>query len=471
MTRTRTWAVALTGAALLMITLDALIVLATLPAMQRDLGVSVDRLQWVVDAYVLAYAVLTLTGAALGDRFGRRRVFAAGVVLFTLGSAAAAAATGYGALVAARAVQGTGAGVMMPLTMTLLADAFPPAERPRALGLWSSLAGVGVALGPVLGGVVVDTLDWHWIFGVNLPIGAAILVLAPRRLAESRGPQARLDLAGLALGAAGLLGLVWATSRGEIDGWTSASTLGAYGLGVLGIAAFVVREHVAAAPMLPLSLFRNRTFSIVNVATVSLYLAMFAGFTYTIQDLVHAHGATPLRAGAETLPWTIMPLLVSPFAGALGGRRGQRPLVIAGLSLLALGLVALTFGTPAGVGYPWLVLPFVTIGFGIGLTLPNIAGLALGAVAPEHIGKASGTINTFRQVGAVFGVAIGVAVFDRAGSYASAADVADGARAAFLVAAAAALVGALAMAAAPGAPLRPGRRRVRPEAELEPVPA
>ncbi len=254
---TQIWAVALTGASLFMITLDNLIVLSTLPSMQRDLGVSIDRLQWVVDAYILSFAVLMLTGAALGDRYGRRRMLVVGLLVFTASSAAGALSNDLTQLVAARAVQGVGAALLMPLTLTLLSAAFPPERRTAALGLWSSIAGLGVALGPVLGGVIVETLDWHWIFWINVPVGLTAAALAPRRLTESRGAQVRLDLPGLAYASGGLLGIVWATTRGNADGWSSPSTLLAYGVGaaapgrVRRAGAALRSSHAAARPLPP----------------------------------------------------------------------------------------------------------------------------------------------------------------------------------------------------------------------------
>ena len=405
-----------------MITLDNLIVLSTLPSMQRDLGVSLDRLQWVVDAYILTFAVLMLTGAALGDRYGRRRMLVVGLLVFTASSAAGALANDLTQLVVARAVQGLGAALLMPLTLTLLSAAFPPERRTAALGLWSSIAGLGVALGPLLGGVIVETLDWHWIFWINVPVGLAAAALAPRRLTESRGAQTRLDLPGLAFASGGLLGIVWATTRGNTDGWTSPSTLLAYATGVLLLGAFIWQERRAAAPMLPLALFRRPGFAAANGAGFGLHFTMFAAFFLIIQYLTRVHGDSALAAGVETLPWTLLPLAVSPFTGALGGRIGSRPLIVGGLLLLAAGTLGAALAMSVGASYAELVAPLVAIGLGIAFVLPNVASAALGSALPEHIGKASGTNSTFRQLGSVFGIAVAVLVFDRAGSYSLARD-------------------------------------------------
>jgi EmrB/QacA subfamily drug resistance transporter len=452
---THIWAVALTGAALFMITLDNLIVLSTLPSMQRDLGVSIDRLQWVVDVYILSFAVLMLTGAALGDRYGRRRMLVVGLLVFTGSSAAGALSSSLTQLVLARAVQGLGAALLMPLTLTLLSAAFPLERRTAALGLWSSIAGMGVALGPLLGGLIVETLDWHWIFWINVPVGLTAAVLAPRRLSESRGAQVPLDLPGLALASAGLLGVVWATTRGNADGWTSPSTLIAYALGAALLAGFVMQERRSAAPMLPLALFRRPGFTAANGAGFGLHFAMFAAFFVIIQYLTQVHGDSALAAGVETLPWTLMPLALSPFTGALGGRIGSRPLVVTGLLLLAAGTAGAAFAMNVGASYAELAGPLAAIGVGIALVLPNVASAALGSALPEHVGKASGANSTFRQLGGVFGIAVAVLVFDRAGSYASPQSVVDGARAALLVAALMAVLGAL---AALGIPARARRQ-------------
>ncbi|MDP9258960.1 MAG: MFS transporter, partial [Actinomycetota bacterium] len=446
---THFWAVALTGASLFMITLDNLIVLSTLPAMQRDLAVSVDRLQWVVDAYILSFAVLMLTGAALGDRYGRRRMLVLGLLLFTASSAAGGLSNDLTQLVIARAVQGLGAALLMPMTLTLLSAAFPPERRTFALGLWSSIAGLGVALGPLLGGLIVETLDWHWIFWINVPVGLTAAALAPRRLTESRGSQAPLDLPGLALASGGLLGIVWATTRGNSDGWAASATLIGYAIGAALLGAFVAQERRSAAPMLPLGLFRRPGFAAANGAGFGLHFTMFAAFFLIIQYLTQVHGDSAIRAGVETLPWTLLPLAASPLTGALGGRIGHRPMIVAGLLLLSAGTAGAAFAMGVGASYAELAAPLVAIGLGVAMVLPNVASAALGSALPEHIGKASGANSTFRQLGAVFGIAIAVLVFDRAGSYSSPGAVVDGARAALFVAAA---VGVLGAAAALGIP-------------------
>jgi EmrB/QacA subfamily drug resistance transporter len=444
MTETRYRSVlAVTGVALFMIVLDNLIVLSSLPAIQRDLGATLEQLAWVVDAYILSFAVLMLAGAALGERFGRRRVLVAGLVLFTASSAAAALSTGTATLIAARVAQGAGGAVLMPLTLTLLTTNVPAERRASALGVWSAIAGLGVALGPIAGGLLTSGLSWHWIFWVNVPVGIVAALAAPRVLAESRGAREPIDLPGLALATAGLLGLVWATVRGNAIGWSSPATLGAYTAGALLLAGFVWREATAAHPLLPLSLFRERAFSIANAGGFLLHFAMFGAFFLVIQFLAQVRGAGPIAASLYTLPWTAMPLLVSPLAGRLGRRVHPAALVAAGLTLISAGIAGialeLTPDTPALALAPGLW----AIGVGVGLVLPNLVSLALGAVSPADVGRASATLSTARQLGSVFGVAVPVAIVELVGSTGSAADLVDGSTAAFAAAAVAAALGVL----------------------------
>jgi EmrB/QacA subfamily drug resistance transporter len=445
MTETKYRAVlGVTGVALFMIVLDNLIVLSSLPAIQRDLGATLEQLAWVIDAYVLSFAVLMMMGAALGERFGRRRVLVVGLLLFTGSSAAAALSTGTAMLIAARVVQGAGAAVLMPLTLTLLTTNVPTERRPAALGVWSSIAGLGVALGPIAGGLLTSALSWHWIFWVNVPIGLAAAVAAPRVLEESRGERQPLDLAGLALATTGLLGLVWATVRGNAAGWDSLQTLGAYGAGALLLVAFVRREATASHPLLPLGLFRIRTFSLANAAGFLLHFAMFGTFFLVIQFLAEVRGEGAIASGLYTLPWTAMPLIVSPLAGRLGQRIHPAAVVAAGLALITVGIGAI--GLVLAPDAPPLALApgMFSIGVGIGLVLPNLIALALSAVSPADVGRASATLNTARQLGSVFGVAVPVAILQLSG------DLVDGSREALAttaLAAAGAIV--LALAAVP----------------------
>jgi EmrB/QacA subfamily drug resistance transporter len=407
---------ALTGAALFMIVLDNLIVASALPSIQHSLNTQLDTAQWVLDAYILTFAVLILIGSALGERFGRRRVFAIGLTIFTAASAAGALAPNIETLVAARAIQGAGSAILMPLTLTLLSNAFPPERRAWALGIWSAIAGIGVAAGPLAGGAITSALDWHWIFWLNVPLGLAAVLATPRYLDESRGRREPIDTTGLVLASAGLLGIVWATVRGNDAGWTATSTLGAYAVGIVLIAAFLAWETRHEHPMLPLSFFSDARFSVSNAAGFLLSFAMFAAFVMAIQFLSGVRHESPVMAGVYTLPWTIMPLIVSPFSGRLGERINPAIPTAIGLGLVGAGTLELAI-TLSPTTAPLALAPgFFSIGVGVGLVLPNIASLAIGAVQGPDIGKASGTLSTARLVGSVFGVAVAVAIFQAAGA-------------------------------------------------------
>jgi EmrB/QacA subfamily drug resistance transporter len=406
---------AVTGAALFMIVLDNLIVVSTLPAIQRDLDASLSSLEWIVDAYILSFAVLILSGAALGERFGRRRVFVVALLLFSGASAAGALAPSVGALTAARAVQGVGGAMLMPLTLTLLTAAYPSHKRGQALGIWSAIAGLGVAAGPLLGGLLATALSWHWIFWVNVPVGAAAALAAPRVLAESRGAREPIDLAGIALVSAGMLGVVWATVRGNLDGWAAASTLLAYAGGAAALVAFVAWEARVRAPMLPLRLFRVRSFSAANATGFAFQFTMFAAFLMLVQFLGDVRGEGPVMIGVWTLPWTIMPLVVSPLGGRLGQRIDPGTLVAGGMTLIALSVLALAAYVGSGTTPAELAPALAGIGVGIGIVLPNVTAVTMRSVGTADIGRASGTLSTARQLGAVFGVAVAVAVFGGGG--------------------------------------------------------
>jgi EmrB/QacA subfamily drug resistance transporter len=410
---------AVTGAALFMIVLDNLIVVSTLPAIQRSLNGSLSSLEWIVDAYILSFGVLILSGAALGERFGRRRMFVVALLLFSAASAAGALAPSVGALTVARAVQGAGAAMLMPLTLTLLTAAYPAEGRGHALGIWAGIAGIAVAAGPLAGGLLSTALSWHWIFWINVPIGIAAAVVARRVLEESRGEPAPIDLTGIVLASAGLLGIVWATVRGNEAGWGSAGTLAAYATGAVALAAFLAWEARTPAPMLPLRLFRARRFSAVNAAGFAFQFTMFAAFLMIVQRL-SADGYGPVLIGVWTLPWTIMPLFFSPLGGRLGQRIDPALLLTGGLALVTVSVLALA----AVIGPPLaMALPQAGIGIGIGFAVPNLSAVTMDAVGPADIGRASATLSTGRQLGAVFGVAVAVAVLG-AGGYGAAVLVA-----------------------------------------------
>ncbi len=451
MTKTskRGWVLALTSVASLMVALDALVVTTALSTIRTDLHASVEQLEWTVNAYNLSFAVLLLTAAALGDRFGRRRLFAAGLVLFTLASVACALAPGIGALIAARAVQGAGAALVTPLSLAIVSAAFPPERRGAAIGILMGVTGLAVATGPLVGGAIAQGLAWQWIFWVNVPIGVVTLPLILTRLDESFGGDTGLDVGGVVLATAGALGLVWGLVRGNTAGWGSLEVVAALAAGALLTIAFVAWELRAREPMLPMRFFRSRSFSAGNAASFLALASLFGSVFFFAQFLQTGLGYGPLGAGLRLLPWTVTLTLCAPLAGKLADRIGPRPFIVGGLTLQAagFGLVALIAGP--GMAYGEMIAPMLLAGCGISMALPAFQSTVVSAVAPEAIGKAAGVNSMMRQLGGVFGIAILVAVFTGAGSYASAQAFSDGFVVAVAVSAGLSLLGALVGTALP----------------------
>ena len=462
MSRSRTlWTFAITSLALVMVTLDNLVVTTALPVIRTDLDASLEGLEWTVNAYTLTFAVLLLTGAALGDRFGRRRLFAAGLGIFTLASAAAALAPSMEVLVAARAIQGVGGAIVMPLTLTLLSAAVPPAKRGLALGAWGGVGGLAIAFGPLVGGAVVEGVSWHWIFWLNVPIGLVLVPLSLRRLEESRGLAGRLDLPGVALASAGLFGIVWGLVRGNAQGWASAEIVGSLAVGAILVAAFVAWELRARAPMLPMRFFRSRSFALANGASFLMFFGMFGSIFLLAQFFVSIQGYSPLQSGLRILPWTIAPMFIAPIAGALSDRISPRLIIGTGLALQAFALAWIGLVSTPTVPYSELIAPFVLAGIGMGLFFAPIANVVLSAVRPSEEGQASGANNAIRELGGVFGVAVLAAVFSHVGGYRSAQAFSNGMNAAVLIGAGVVALGAVAAFA------MPGRTRREPVEEAE----
>jgi EmrB/QacA subfamily drug resistance transporter len=438
------WTFVLTSVALFMVTLDNLVVTTAIPVIRRDLGAGIGGLEWTVNAYTLVFAVLLLTGAALGDRFGRRRIFALGIGVFTLASAAAALAPSIGALDAARAVQGLGGALVMPLTLTILSAAVPAERRGVALGAWGGISGLAVAFGPLVGGAVVDGISWHWIFWLNVPIGLALVPLVLTRLDESRGAFGRLDLPGLGLASAGLLGIVWGLVRGNSVGWGSVEIVGSIAAGVALTAAFVGWELRAPAPMLPMRFFRDRTFALANAASLLMSFGMFGSIFLLAQFFQTVQHMSPLASGLRILPWTAMPMVVAPVAGALSDRVGGHRLIGTGLALQAAGLAWIAAVSQAGTPYADLVAPFALSGIGMGLFFAPVANVVLSSVRPDEEGQASGANSAVRELGGVLGVAVLASVFSRYGGYGTGASFTDGMVPAVWIGAAVVLLGSLA---------------------------
>ncbi|MGC9537812.1 DHA2 family efflux MFS transporter permease subunit [Streptomyces sp. UG1] len=446
----RVWTVALAGLGALLCSLDVVVVATALPALRADFGASLSELEWTINAYNLVFACLTLTGAALGDRFGRRRMYVVGLAVFTLASAAAALAQGPGQLIGARVLQGAGAAVLLPLTLTLISEAFPAEKRGVAIGMWGGVTGLGVAAGPVLGGAVTEGLSWQWIFWLNVPLGLAMLPLAATRLRESYGTRPQLDLVGLVLAAVGLTGLAWAPVRAPEAGWGSAEVLTALAVGVVFVTAFLGWERSGARyPMLPLSHFRRRGFSTANACGFLLFASLLGALFMITQLFQIGLGLSPLEAGVRILVWNAMPLLVAPMAGALADRFGNRPFMLGGLALQATGLALLAWQLEPGVGYGRLVVPLIVAGVGISMVFPSVANAVTSSVPLGDAGVAAGVNNALRELGGVFGVAVAAAVFTTYGGYGSPETFIDGAGAALWVSAGAAAVGAAVAAFAP----------------------
>jgi len=475
------WTFAITSLALFAVTLDRLVVATALPAIRTDLGARAADLEWTVNAYTLSFAVLLLTGSALGDRFGRRRMFTIGVAVFTAGSAAAALAPSIGALIAARMLQGTGGALVTPLTLTMLSAVTPPARRGAVLGAWGGIGGIGAALGPLAGGALTGSAGWRAIFWLNVPLGLALITLSRLRLAESRGPRRKLDLAGVTLGSAGLFGVVWAVIRAGAAGWASTQVLPALAGGAVLLVLFITWELRTPDPVLPMRFFRSRVFAACALASLAMYSAMFGALFLIAQLLQTGLGATPLQAGLRTLPMAVMPMLLSPAGGALADRIGFRPLLICGLAAMAIALGWLAAVVTPEVPYGFLVPPMVLAGLGSALFFAPVASGMLSAVPAGDHGKASGASTTIREVAAATGVAVLGMIFAGHGGYASRTEFAAGFVPAMWLSAGLAAAGVLAAVALPRAAVGEyrswsrtcwsGRQSYRPSARPSSEPA
>jgi EmrB/QacA subfamily drug resistance transporter len=441
--RSRTWTLLIVSLGLFMVVLDNLVINVALPSIHRQLGASIQALEWTVNAYVLSYAVLLLTGAAIGDRFGRKRMFIAGIALFTASSAAAALAPSIGLLIAARAIQGVGAAIATPLTLTLLADAFPPEKRGLALGVWSGISGIAVALGPLVGGAVIQLADWHWIFWINVPIGIALVPLAAARLTESRGPSRRFDVGGLALSSTGLFGIVFGLIRAQTIGWTSTEVLISLIGGAALVIAFIRYELAVDEPMLPMRFFAKRSFAVTNVVSIAMYFGMFGSIFFLSQWLQTVLGNTPLQAGVKLLAWTGATLIVSPLAGVFSERIGSRPFMVVGLALQAGALTWLALIASVDTSYVSMVGAMVLGGSGMALVFAPAANAVLASVTTDETGQASGATNSIRELGGVLGIAVLSTVFTAHGGYTSGHAFVSGLVPAMGVGAAVLAVGAL----------------------------
>lgn len=467
------WALIITSVAGFMAALDNLVVTTALPSIRKDLGGALSDLEWTVNAYTLTFAVLLMFGASLGDRFGRRKLFLVGLTIFTAASAAAALAPTINMLIAFRAVQGVGAAIMMPLTLTLLTAAVPAERRGMAFGIWGAVNGLAIASGPLIGGGLTEHISWHWIFWLNVPLGLALIPLARLRLNESTAPNARLDPRGTALISLGLFGIVYALVNAAAKGWTSGPVLAGLIGGVALVAAFIRHGAVAEHAMLPTRLFRSRQFSAINAASTLMFIGMFGSIFLLSQFLQNVIGYGPTEAGLRMLPWTGMPMIVAPIAGYLSDRIGGRPVVAAGLALQAIGLGWFATIISPDVSYLAQLPALIISGTGMALFVAPATALVMSSVRGAEQGIASGANNALREVGGALGIAVLGSIFSAQGGYGSADAFVDGLVPALWVGAA--ILGAATVAAVliprrtsstptKGAPTSPSSRDLQPTA-------
>ena len=422
----RGWVLAAASAASFMVALDLLVVTTSLDTIRRDLGTSTASLQWIVTAYGVSFAALLLTGAALGDRFGRRRTMSIGLAVFALGSAGAALASGVGMLIACRALQGVGGAIILPIGLTIVTSVSPPSRRGTAIGVLEGVTGLAVIAGPVVGGAVSHWLPWQWIFWINVPVALVAILVVQVVVEETFGPDRTIDLAGLVLVSMAATATVWALARANAVGWASAEFIAAAVIGLGSVIGFVAWERRAPAPMLPRRLFRSRAFPL-GVATAffvaaSLYVAVF----FMAQYLQAALGVDTLGAGLRLLPWTATLFVTAPLAGALADRVGYRPVLSFGLFAQTIGMGWLAVVAGGSPSYSALVVPLIVTGIGTSAALPVTQAAIIGAVGELDIGKAAGVNNMFQELGGAFGVALGVVAFSASGGHLTPADVADG---------------------------------------------
>jgi len=464
-TREQRWVLGLASLASFMVILDVMVVATALTAIRRYLGASLADLEWTVSAYTLSFAVLLMTAAALGDRLGRRRVFAAGLTIFAVSSAACALAPDAAALIAARAVQGAGAATIMPMALALLNGAFPPHRRGWAIGIYGGVTALAAVAGPVLGGAVTQGLGWQWIFWLNVPVALAAVPLVLTRLSETKGTDGTVDLPGLVLVTAAALGLVWGLVRGNTAGWASPEVVGTLVGGAAATAAFAAWERRAAHPMLPARLFRSPAFPAGNAA-IFMINASLSGVIFLMPQFQQVvEGQDPLGSGLRLLPWGIAPFLVGPRAGALADKVGDRVLVVTGSLVQAAGVAWIAAAADPGTSYLALVTPMILIGVGLALSIPAATRSVTSTVPPADIGTASAAFSTMRQLGGAFGVAVLGAAFAATGGYATPAAFSRGFSTALVVATGLALAGTVAATVltgrgnrpSPGSSLEPGR--------------
>jgi EmrB/QacA subfamily drug resistance transporter len=443
------WTLGAVAFGLFMIMLDNTVVFVALSSIQSDLKISQSELEWVVTGYALTFAVLMLTGGKLADMFGRRRIFIVGLTIFTASSLACGLATSASFLIGARVVQGVGAALMNPATLSIITATFPPRQRGAAIGIWVGVSAMALAIGPLIGGILTEQINWSWIFFINVPVGIAGIIVSRLFIDESRdeSEEQRLDLPGLISSAVGLFGLTYALLEGNNYGWSSARILACFAVAAVGLATFVLLEHRQRVPMLDLSLFKNSTFAGANVTMLLVALAMFGVFFFNSLYLGQVLGYSPIQTGATFLPLTILIVFVAPLAGRFSDKIGSRWLMGAGLVLLSASL--LSFSTLGVDSSFWDILPGLILGgFGMSLAMTPTTAAAMGSVPVDKAGVGSAVLNSMRQVGGSLGIALMGAIVASSVSVVPAspeypAQFVEGYHNALHVAAAIAIVGAI----------------------------
>ncbi len=442
--RRKWWTLAAVSFGLFMIMLDNTVVNVALPSIQRELDTGLSELQWIVTGYALSFAALMLIGGKLADAYGRRLIFVIGIVVFTAASLWCGLADSGDMLIAARVVQGMGAALMNPATLSIIAATFPPKERGTAIGIWAGVSALALAIGPLVGGLLTEHLSWHWIFFVNIPVGVLAIAASFLFIPESKDEtHESLDLPGLATSALGLFALTYGLIEGNTFGWTSARILGSFAVAVVSLAAFLTIERRRRAPMLDLTLFRSGTYAGANLAMLLVALAMFGVFFFVSLYMQNVLGYSAVQAGAAFLPMTILIILVAPVAGKLSDRYGSRWLMSIGMVLLS---VQLLYFSQLGIDATfWNLLPALLVGgLGMAMTMTPTAAAAVRAVPVEKSGVGSAVLNAMRQVGGSVGIALmGAIVAHEAAGRTPIEGFMAGFERALLVAAAIAFVGSL----------------------------
>jgi EmrB/QacA subfamily drug resistance transporter len=401
------WTLAAVAFGLFMIMLDNTVVNVALPSIERDLHITISQLEWIVTSYALVFAALLITGGKLADLLGRRKIFVVGLAVFTLSSLACGMAPNAGFLIGARAVQGVGAALMNPATLSIITATFPPRQRGQAIGIWAGVSALALAIGPLAGGLIVDNIGWNWIFFINVPVGVLGIVVSQFFITESRDTshEQSVDFPGLVTSAGALFALSYALIEGNQRGWSSAEILGLFAAAAVLLVAFLMLESRQRLPMLDLSLFKNSSFVGANVVALLVSLGMFGVFFFISLYVQNILGYSPTRSGAIFLPMTILIILIAPIAGKLSDRIGGRWLMGGGMTLLGISLL---FYQRLGLHSTfWTLLPSLVLGgIGMALTMSPMTSVAMGSVPVDKAGVGSGVLNSFRQMGGSLGIAL-----------------------------------------------------------------